>query len=142
MEDLIRRVYEEAKALGACNLLTGNERTIEELVGLLRSPQGYEFCTTHSFPNLETWREFKKCGMETFGVYIDAGKVVVANPTFAVFVGATKAIVTCDTLELHEVLLLQGASSVINASDWAVCSVHAENGCSYMYNISDNAIAL
>ena len=143
MEELIREIVEEARTLGACHLLTGKEKTIAELVELLRTPQGVEFCSGKSFPSLSVWRRLKEAhGLEEYGIYVDAGRVEIENPAFAVFVGETKAVVNCDTLCMHDIVLLQGASAVISASDWAVCGVHAEDGCSYMYNITGNAIGL
>ena len=40
IELLIQQVYKQAKELGVCSLFTGKERTLEEVVHLLSTPQG------------------------------------------------------------------------------------------------------
>lgn len=70
--------YEMAEKLGACDMFKGNE-TLEELIGMMFSPRGVEFMTTYNFPNLATFRRFKKYHPERFGVYIDCGKISLSE---------------------------------------------------------------
>ena len=134
--------HDIAEKYRQCDIFKGTERTVEELAGLLMSTQGLEFCVRYRFPNMRTFRLFKGLGAEKHGVYIDAGSITLRNPGRAVLVGQTTATVSCDTLERHEITLLHGARAVVNASKWAVVFVRAQQGCSFIKNISDNAIIL
>ena len=51
--------YEMAAKLEACDMFKGDE-TLEELIGLMFSPRGVEFMTAYNFPNIATFRRFKK----------------------------------------------------------------------------------
>lgn len=142
IELLIQQVYKQAKELGVCSLFTGKERTLEEVVHLLSTPQGVEFCIDNHFPNIATFRLFKPYDMEKFGIYIDAGVITLNNPRCAILVGDTTATINCDTLDNHELILLHGAQAVLNASGWAVCKVTVAAGCNVTRKEIDNAIIL
>lgn len=140
---LIARTYQQAKLLGACELFTGRESTVEEMAALLRSPQGSEFCIKHSFPNLATLRGFKTAGgAEAAGVYIDAGDITLTDPESVVLAGRTRATITCTKLRSHVITLLYGSSAVINAGGWAVVKVHAAKGTKTITNTSGHAVLL
>ena len=142
MEKIIQKIYEQARLLGACPLFTGREKTLEDIIALFTSPQGMEFCITHHFPNMATFRLFKPYNVERFGIYIDAGAITLKNPDRAVLIGRTSATVYCDTLATHEITLLHGAKAVVNASRWAVAKTTVEAGCSIIRNTSENAVIL
>lgn len=142
METLIKQIYAQARLMGACNLFTGRERTLDDIVKLFLTPQGMEFCIKNHFPNTATFRQFKKQGVERFGIYIDAGVITLKNPRKAVLIGRTSATINCDSIERHEVFLLHGAKAVVNASKWAVVATTVEQGCTIIRNTSDNSIVL
>ena len=71
MEQIIQQIYKQARLLGACELFTGKERTLEDIVHLFVTPQGIEFCTEHDFPNIEIFRLFKSYNVERCGIYND-----------------------------------------------------------------------
>ena len=142
MEELIQQIYKQARLLGVCTLFTGKEQTLEDIVHLFTTPQGIEFCTEHDFPNIEIFRLFKSYNVERFGIYIDAGSITLNNPSRAILIGSTSAVIDCDTLVTHEVVLLQGAKAIINASGWAVCKTIVSRGCNIICNASGNAIIL
>mgnify|MGYP000845829142 CR=1 FL=1 len=142
MEQIIRRIYEQAKLLGVCTLFTGKERTLEDIVRLFVTPQGIEFCINNHFPNMATLCLFKSYKVERFGIYIDAGTIELHNPSRAILIGRTSATVKCDTLEMHDIILLHGAKAIVNASGWAVCKTTVEAGCSIIRNTSENAVIL
>lgn len=128
--------------LNACDLFTGNERTLDDIVRLFSSVQGLEFCIKNHFPNMATFRQFKKYKVERFGIYIDAGTITLNNPKKAILIGRTSATINCNVLARHEVYLLHGAKAVVNASKWAVVATTVEQGCNIIRNTSDNAIVL
>lgn len=142
MEHIIKQIYRQARLLGACHLFTGKERTLEDIVRLFTTPQGIEFCAGKHFPNMATFRLFKPHNVERFGIYIDAGTITLNNPERAIVIGRTSAIINCDTLASHEVILLHGAKAVVNASGWAVCVTTVETGCHIIRNVSENAVVL
>lgn len=142
MEELIQQIYKQARLLGVCTLFTGKEQTLEDIVHLFTTPQGIEFCKEHDFPNIEIFRLFKSYNVERFGIYIDAGSITLNNPSRAILIGSTSAVIDCDILVTHEVVLLQGAKAIINASEWAVCKTTVSRGCNIICNASGNAIIL
>lgn len=131
-----------AEAYRACRMFKGNETT-EQIVALYKSTQGVEFCARYHFPSVNTVRLFKGENVERFGIYIDAGSLTLTEPKDKVLlIGRTTATVECAQLRRYEVVCLHGARAVINASRWAVVKVTAEQGCSVIKNIRDNAIIL
>ena len=142
MEQIIQQIYKQARLLGACELLTGKERTLEDIVRLFVTPQGIEFCINNHFPNMATFRLFKPYKVERFGIYIDAGTITLHNPERAILIGNTVATINNDTLDAHEIILLHGAKAVVNASGWAVCKAIFAEDCYIDSNITDNAIIL
>ena len=85
---------------------------------------------------------FKLYKVERFGIYIDAGTIELHNPSRAILIGRTSATVKCNTLEMHDIILLHGAKAIVNASGWAVCKTTVEAGCSIIRNTSENAVIL
>ena len=142
MEQIIQQIYKQARLLGACELFTGKEHTLEDIVHLFVTPQGIEFCINNHFPNMETFRLFKPYKIERFGIYIDAGTITLHNPKQAILIGNTVATINNDTLDAHEVILLHGAKAVVNASGWAVCKAIVAEDCYIDSNVTDNAIIL
>lgn len=142
MEELIRQIYAQARLLKACPLFTGQERTLDDIVGLFLSTQGMEFCIKNRFPSIETLRRFKRYDVRRYGIYIDEGSVRLKNPHRAVLVGRTTAVCDYNELKRHELFLLCGAKAVVNASQWAVVAVEQQQGCSLIRNTSDNALIL
>lgn len=142
MEKIIKQIYEQAKQLGSCSLFTGRERTVEDIVALFTTTQGLEFCIEHHFPNIATFRLFKKYNVERFGIYIDAGSILLTNPSRVILIGRTSATVNCDTIDSHKVILLHGAKAIINASKWAVVATTVESGCNIIRNTYEHAIIL
>lgn len=137
--DLIYNIFKQAKALGACDLITGEE-TIEGLLDLFLTPQGAEFCRNNHFPSTATMRQFKPYDLERRGIYLDAGEVTLYDPERVALIGHTSATIYCSEMRLHRIFLYRGASAVINADGWTVTRVHLEKGCRIITNTKDNAI--
>lgn len=142
IEELIKKIHRQARLLGSCDLFTGGEKTLEDVVRLFTSVQGQEFCLNNRFPHLATFRLFKGMGVERYGIYIDAGIVTLKNPKRAFLVGHTHAIVNCDSLERHVINVFQGATATVNACGWAVVRVNTVQGAHVIRNASGNAIIL
>lgn len=144
MEKLIRQIYEQARVIGCCKMFTGSEKTLEDIIGLFTSPQGLEFCIKNKFPNIATYRAFKPWHEEArqYGIYVDAGAITLNNPRRAVLIGRTSATVTFDTLERHDVVVLQGAKCTVGAWKWAVVRVQADADSEVIKCAYNNAIIL
>lgn len=144
IKDIIRQIYQQAEVIGQCGLFTGKERTLDDIVRLFTRPQGIEYCIKHHFPNLTTYRLFKPYDeqLQERGIYIDAGAITLKNPKRAILIGRTSATVTFDTLERHEVVVLQGAKCTVGAWKWAVVRVLQDRDSEVIKSAYNNAIIL
>lgn len=123
-EQLISQIHKAAQQLGACDRFKGNE-TLEELISLLYSPQGREFCITHEFPTIDVLRKFKRLGVERYGIYIDAGAIRVSGREHVFLIGDTTASITCHDTKRYQIYLMHGAFARIEAYNYAL--VHVEH---------------
>lgn len=142
MESIISKICAQARQLGACELLTGRERTLAELVAVFLAPQGLEFCMAHRFPSLATLRLFGRNELRAYGIYLDCGKIELQNPKRAILIGRTHADISCNTTERHNIYLMHGASAILAASNWAVVRAETQAGCNLIKRVTDNAIIL
>ena len=108
-----KEFFEIANRLGACRLLHGTENK-EELMRLLLTPQGTEFCTKNNFPSMEQLREFRGKKAESMGIYIETD-VKLTNPVKVFLAG-------------YNVILMHGAEAEIHASNYAVVFVKNAGG--------------
>ena len=99
---------------------------MEEMISLMFSSQGAEFLTTYGFPDIETFRKFKKYNPERFGVYIDCGKISLPGVQRAFLVGNTQADMKCDQTALYRIIAMHGASVEIEASGYAVVKIEKD----------------
>lgn len=134
-------LFNVAAKYRACNMFKGNE-SLEQIIRLFTSPQGIEFCLNHHFPDIGTIRRFKQYGVERYGVYIDAGRIRLANERTVVLIGNTSACLSYDAPCRHDVILMHGAQVSIHASAWAVVSVAGEDGCQVIKKTTDRAMIL
>lgn len=144
MEEIIKQIHAQAKILGSCPMFTGKERTLEAIINLFTSPQGLEFVIKNKFPSISTYRAFKPWFEEAreYGIYVDAGAITLNNPKRAILIGRTSATVTFDTLERHDVVVLQGAKCTVGAWKWAVVRVQHDADSEVIKSAYNNAIIL
>lgn len=111
-----------AKYLGACGMIDGVER-IEDLIRLMFTPQGREFCAMNSFPDLSTIRA--TCtGMEKRGMFVDSGEITIFNKDNIVIAGDTKAKVVYDKSDKpYHIIVMHGAEVLVIAGRYTVVSV-------------------
>jgi hypothetical protein len=132
-----QQVFKEAKRAGVCSLLKGNENA-EELMQLLLTPQGIEFCTKNNALSLSTFRRFRGMQATRKGIYIDT-LVQAKNLPIVVLVGTTVAELKYDDPnKAHKVILIHGAKAKITASGWAVVFVTNAEG-TVEIDVRDNA---
>ena len=133
--------YEMARKLGACQIFTGEE-SMEEMINLMFSPQGAEFLTTYNFPDIATFRKFKKYHPEKFGVYIDCGKIAISEPKKAFLVGNTIATIKCEETAGNRIIAMCGATATIYASGYSVVKIEKDSQSKVSYTINDHAKVL
>lgn len=119
-------MYEMARKLSLCKMFTGDE-SLQEMINLMFSPQGAEFLTTYRFPDIATFRQFKKYHPEQYGVYIDAGKISLSEPRRAFLVGNTTAEIKCSQTAANRLILMCGASARVEASGYSIVKIEKDD---------------
>lgn len=135
-----QQILQQAKKYGVCSMLTGKETT-SELMKLIFTPQGIEFCTKFNFPDIDTFQKYKGFEAERNGIYVNTD-VELHNVECLLLVGNTSAVLTYnDPTKSHHVILMHGAKATIKASGYAVVFV-VNTGGTVKTEISDFAKVL
>ena len=130
--------YEMARKLEACKMFTGEE-SMEEMIRLMFSPQGAEFLTENNFPDIATFRRFKKYHPEQFGVYIDAGEISLSEAKNVFLVGTTTARLKYAQTQGNRLILMCGATARIEASGYCVLKIEKDDKSNVEVNVSGHA---
>lgn len=130
--------YEMARKLEACKMFTGEE-SMEEMINLMFSPQGAEFLTENNFPDIATFRRFKKYHPEQFGVYIDAGEISLSEARKVFLVGNTTARLKYAQTQGNRLILMCGATARIEASGYCVLKIEKDDKSNVEVNVSGHA---
>ena len=142
IDELIDHIKQQAREAGACDKLTGSE-DLDGLARLVMSPAGMEFCIQNRFPAGYTWRQLRENeDMERYGIYIDAGEVMLEDPENVLLVGRTTANITCTGKGRRNIYGLRGCSIILNAYDWTVCRVIADTSCHSIKQPHGNAVII
>ena len=140
-ENLLKGIYQDGKALGACSAFS-EAKSVKEIVDELFTPQGVEFCLKLRFPTLDVFRQFDKEEVKQYGVYIDCGEIELTDPKRAFLVGNTKATVKCATTQNNSIYLMHGASVSVIASGFAIVRVEGDKKSHISYIQNDHAKVL
>lgn len=140
-ENLLKGIYQDGKALGACSAFS-EAKSVKEIVDELFTPQGVEFCLKLRFPTLDVFRQFDKEEVKQYGVYIDCGEIELADPKRAFLVGNTKATVKCTKTQSNSIYLMHGASVSVVASGFAIVRVEGDKKSRISYIQNDHAKVL
>lgn len=130
--------YDLARKLGTCQMFTGEE-SMEEMINLMFSPQGAEFLTANNFPDIATFRRFKKYHPEQFGVYIDAGEISLSEARKVFLVGNTTARLKYAQTQGNRLILMCGATALIEASGYCVLKIEKDDKSNVEVNVSGHA---
>lgn len=111
MSKILEEIKAEAKRLGACHSVDlEGIHTEEELVRLVFSPQGREFCKAHCFPSLEQIKALEPSPMvivgDSPGWFELVGNVAL--------VGGVHEVAITDPTRLHKVVAMHGADVDLN----------------------------
>lgn len=109
-----------ARRLRACDVFTGEETTLAEVVAKLHSIEGLEFLLLSGFPTLDLFREYKDALPDGCGVYVDAGEINLHDTLDAILVGDTHATGEYTRTKCHKITAVYGASATVDAYEWAV----------------------
>lgn len=134
-KDLLQLITE----MGACDKVAPC-RTIRDLVELLTTPAGLEFCQKHKFPSADIWRAFRS--VLPSSVLLDAGKVYKCNVPRMIIAGDTVAHLEYTTCDYRcELIIMPGAKAIVRTSCYglvfySLCGgeievINTENGKSY-----------
>lgn len=130
---------ELAQKLADCTMFKGTE-DLEQLIKLMFTPQGIEFLTRYNFPDLATFRKFKKYHPERYGVYIDCGEISLSEARRVFLVGNSSATLNYRETAGNRVYLMHGARASIIASGYAVVKIEHDAKSSISYITNDKAI--
>ena len=130
--------YDMARKLSLCQMFTGDE-DLEEMIKLMFSPQGAEFLTTYNFPDIATFRKFKKYHPECFGVYIDCGEIAISDAKNVFLVGNTTARLKYAQTQGNRLILMCGAKAHVEASGYCVLKIEKDEKSNVEVNISGHA---
>lgn len=140
-ENLLKGIYQDGKALGACSAFS-EAKSVKEIVDELFTPQGVEFCLKLRFPTLDVFRQFDKEEVKQYGVYIDCGEIELTDPKRVFLVGNTKATVKCTKTQSNSIYLMHGASVSVVASGFAIVRVEGDKKSHISYIQNDHAKVL
>lgn len=111
-----------ALACGACELIE-EANTIAELVALMRTPQGREFCKVHSFPGIGILREHKE-ELASLNVFVDAGEIELNDVDDAIIAGETTAVIRTKSVDKpYHAMVMHGAKAKVIAYGYSVCQI-------------------
>lgn len=131
-----------ARRLRACDVFTGEETTLAEVVTKLHSIDGQEFLLLSGFPTLELFREYKDALPDGCGVYVDAGEINLHDALDAILVGDTQAKATYEQIECHKLTVVYGAKATVDAYEFSVVRPRHDEASRVEVRRHDNAIIL
>ncbi len=128
-----KRLNKEAQVLGAC--MSIDQLDYNRLSKLLFTPQGREFCEKNRFPSLERLQEMKPNFTEDMGVFIDYGSIKRSNDRNIALIGNTSAeLEISDPTIVHKIIIMHGATAVINAKNYTVLLIVKIGNCKVVIN--------
>lgn len=124
----IENILKELKSLGACELVNDNISSLKELVELMFSPQGQEFCENTKCLNADKFSKLAT-DLELLGVFIDRVNVITSNHNVA-FVRSSGKVVCKGVNAVYIVIIAHNSNVEIIATDYAVVKVvHIDGKC-------------
>ena len=136
-KDILHEVYRQGVALGACGSFT-EAMSIRQIVDMLFTPQGVEFCIKRGFPTLEMFRRLGAVeDTKPLGVYIDC-----EDPQRAFLVGNTRARITYTETQRNGLYMMHGAKATVIAGGYSVTCIECDKRSRVHVEKSGNAVTL
>ena len=95
--------------------------------------------TAYNFPNIATFRRFKKYHPERYGVYIDSGEISLLEARKVFLIGDTTAELKYRETAGNRLFLMCGAKASVAASGYAVVKIEKDKDSEVSYIVQDNA---
>ena len=137
---LVEQTIQRAIELGACGKADASISTLEDVVKLLKSPQGREWVVKNSYPDLEHYRKFKPMHPERIGVYIDSGVIHLTDEKSVVLIGDTDAKIEYNGVEKYNLLVLCGATANVVCNDFSVLKIETDDHSYVSSETHDHAV--
>ena len=141
MDKKLKEIKERALQAGACALI----RDVHDYAGLAAlffSPQGLEFAEDCGFPQLNHLRLIADEVLQE-GVYVDQGNITLSCAKDVCIAGDTHATINVSGVDyLHNIVVMHGASAVINANNYAVIVITDVNAGEIKINKDNTVIVL
>lgn len=113
-------IKDRALRSGACDLILGAD-TIADLVALMGTPQGREFCKLHRFPTIEMLRDLDGGELASLHFYVDAGEIELSDIDNVVVAGGTQATLKYSrTDKPYHAVVMHGAKANVLAGGYSV----------------------
>lgn len=130
----MKEIFELAKKAGACKKrgldVIAASGSIQDLIMLMRTPQGIEFCMENRFPSLEVMQRYRD-ELASNAVYIDSIHTVTGSGKVLVFGGEVD--IVCDGFDVLEVYATNDAFVNVVARDNAFVSVELHHNATMVY---------
>lgn len=138
---MIKKIYDMAIKAGACRenglSVIKQADSVHQLIDLLKSPQGREFCMKHSFPSVEILAEYKE-ELKDSGVYIN-GLHELTNPRLVIAFGG-QIHIRSNGFSVCEIYATNDALIKIDATEYSFNSVETHGNSQVFYSEFLNGI--
>lgn len=136
-----QQLLKQAQQFNPCSRFN-NCSSITELIDLMLTPQGVEFCTKNNYPSIEAWDGIDKTSLHAKGIYVNAGEIELKNRAMVFLFGKTAATLTYDDpSKRHQIILMGGTSAKVVASGYAVVAITNAGGV-VDTEVKENAVIL
>jgi len=114
----------------------------KSLTWLFFSHQGRRHCSSNKHPLVNLFRE-KKQDVNKYGVFVDAGDIIIANDTQVGLIGETTAILFfTDNSKVYKIILMHGAKAKIVATNSTVILLANMDECQVEIEKDESVIIL
>lgn len=120
---IAKEIHKEAKKFKACKFLKGDE-SFDQLISLLFTPKGWEFCEANNFPSIDI---FRSVFLDDYNIFVDKGDITIEQEEKVALIGSTRAAMRFSGIGEYHVYLMHGASAKITADNYAVVIVHTKD---------------
>lgn len=134
--------YDLAERLASCNVFTGQEASVIEVLDKLLSIQGREFLLLSGFPSLEVFRKHKELIPDGYPVLVDAGEVELSNAPNLILVGDTTAHLGYRHTQAYQLTVVHGAKAKATVRGSALLRPRHDSGSLITTECHDDAILL
>ena len=142
--EFINKVLDEAKKLGGCDRFAGlfdKVRSIKDLIRILRTPQGAEFCVEHNFPSQQLWEEADSLfNLYQYGIFVNQDVTIYDRNDIYIINGRCDVI--CEHPIAHNIKLLHGSEVELTAINYAVATIDASSDSNYKVKLKDDTVVI